>query len=154
MTLNGNGGTYGDLASAEIFRDFTGDPALEATLPGPQETLAALGGPEGEINGVPYALNANGVIYNVDVFEELDLEVPGTWSELIETAEAVEAAGRTPFYFTWQEAWTTLPAFNAVTQNTTGRDLLARAHQRRHVVRRGVAGRHGQDAGAHGVRAG
>ena len=29
MSLNGNGGTYGDLALAEIFRDFTGDQALE-----------------------------------------------------------------------------------------------------------------------------
>jgi raffinose/stachyose/melibiose transport system substrate-binding protein len=120
MTLNGNGATYGDLASAEIFRDFTGDPALEATLEGPQETLAALGGPEGEMNGVPYALNANGVIYDVAFFEELDVDPPRTWSELISAAETVEAAGRTPFYFTWAEAWTTLPLFHAVTQNTTG----------------------------------
>lgn len=123
MTLNGNGATYGDLANAGIFRDFTGDPALDATTEASQEVLNDLGQIPGETNGVPYATNADGIIYNKDVFEELGLEVPTTWDELIAVAEAVEAAGLVPFYHTWREAWTTLPPFNPLAQNLTPDDF-------------------------------
>lgn len=126
ITLNGNGATYGDLASAELFRDFTGDPALEATAPAPQDILNALGNVEGETNGVPFALNANGVIYNMDIFDELGLSVPTTWDEMIATAEVVQAAGKVPWYLTWKDAWTTLPPFNALAQNIPPDDFWPR----------------------------
>jgi raffinose/stachyose/melibiose transport system substrate-binding protein len=129
MTLNGNGGTYGDLANAGIFRDFTGDPALEATTESSRQILNDLGQMAGETNGVPYATNADGVIYNKDVFEELGLEVPTTWDELIAVAEAVQAAGKVPFYHTWREAWTTLPPFNPLAQNLTPDDFWERRAQ-------------------------
>lgn len=117
MTLNGNGATYGDLASAGIFRDFTGDPALEVTTQSSRDVLNALGSMPGETNGIPFANNANVVIYNVDIFEELELEIPTTWDELLETARTVQDAGYVAFYHTWREAWTTLPPFNALAQN-------------------------------------
>jgi len=126
MTLNGNGAAYGDLATGEVFRDFTGDPALEATNPATQDILNALGGVDGEANGVPFALNANGVIYNMDIFDELGLSVPTTWEELIATAEAVQAAGTVPFYLTWKDAWTTLPPFNGLAQNISPDDFWPR----------------------------
>jgi raffinose/stachyose/melibiose transport system substrate-binding protein len=117
MTLNGNGATYGDLASAGIFRDFTSDPALADVTDSSLAVLNALGRMPGETNGVPFATNADGVIYNVDVFAELGLAPPTTWQELIQVAQQIEAAGRLPFYFTWKEAWTTLPPFNPLAQN-------------------------------------
>lgn len=126
MALNGNGATYGDLASAEVFRDFAGDPALEATSPATQDILNALGGIDGETNGVPFALNATGVIYNMDIFDELGLSVPTTWDELIATAEVVRAAGTVPFYLTWKDAWTTLPPFNPLAQNIPPDDFWPR----------------------------
>ena len=43
MSLNGNGGTYGDLALAEVFRDFTGDQALENVSDASLEVLDGLG---------------------------------------------------------------------------------------------------------------
>jgi raffinose/stachyose/melibiose transport system substrate-binding protein len=117
MSLNGAGGTYGDLALAEVFRDFTGDPALEGIAEAPLEVLDRLGHVEGEINGVPLANNADGIIYNVDLFEELGLSVPTTWDELIDVAEQIKAAGLVPFYHTWKDAWTALPPFNPLAQN-------------------------------------
>jgi raffinose/stachyose/melibiose transport system substrate-binding protein len=123
MTLNGNGGTYGDLALAGIFRDFTGDPALENINEASQEVLNDLGRMPGETNGVPFATNADGVIYNKDVFAELGLEVPTTWDELLEVAQQVQDAGMVPFYHTWREAWTTLPPFNPLAQNLPPEDF-------------------------------
>jgi raffinose/stachyose/melibiose transport system substrate-binding protein len=119
LTVNGNGETYGDLATAGIFRDFTGDEALERTAPTYQQILADLGGQQGEANGVPYAVNANGMIYNTDVFDELGLEVPETWDELMDAAAQAQDAGVIPFYLTWSEAWTVLPPFNVLAQNLT-----------------------------------
>jgi raffinose/stachyose/melibiose transport system substrate-binding protein len=123
MSLNGDGGTYGDLALAEVFRDFTGDPALEDVSAASLEVLDGLGHVEGEINGVPLANNADGIIYNVDVFEELGLSVPTTWDKLIEVAEEIEAAGLVPFYHTWKDAWTALPPFNPLAQNIPPEDF-------------------------------
>jgi raffinose/stachyose/melibiose transport system substrate-binding protein len=124
MTLNGNGATYGDLALAGIFRDFTGDPALEAINPATVEILNSLGTyEEGETNGVPFAVNADGVIYNVDVFEELGIEIPQTRDDLLAVAEEVEAAGLVPFYHTWSEPWTLLAAFNPLAENLVPDDF-------------------------------
>jgi raffinose/stachyose/melibiose transport system substrate-binding protein len=123
MSLNGNGGTYGDLALAEVFHDFTGDQALENVSDASLEVLDGLGHVEGETNGVPLANNADGIIYNVDAFEELGLTVPTTWDELIDVAEEIEAAGLVPFYHTWKDAWTTLPPFNPLAQNIPPEDF-------------------------------
>jgi raffinose/stachyose/melibiose transport system substrate-binding protein len=126
MTLNGNGATYGDLAEAAIFRDFSDDPALANITPASVHVLNSLGtAGEGETNGVPFAANADGIIYNVDLFDELELIVPTTWGELIAVAEKIKAAGLVPFYHTWKEAWTTLPPFNPLAQNVVPEDFWA-----------------------------
>ena len=64
--------------------------------------------------GVPYATNASGILYNVDMFNELGLTVPETWDELIAVCEAVEAAGKTPFELTFADNWTCLPPWNSM----------------------------------------
>jgi raffinose/stachyose/melibiose transport system substrate-binding protein len=126
MTINGNS-EYGDLAKSGLLRDFTGDPALADTLPATREILNSLGQrtPD-ETNGVPFATNADPVLYNVSLFEELGLEVPTTWTEFIDLAAEVEAAGMIPFYHTWKDAWTTLPAFNALASNSVDEDFWTR----------------------------
>ncbi len=113
ITLNG-ARPYGQLAEAGVFHDFTGDPLLERINPAVQEVLADLGTYEGEVSSLGYVSNANGIIYNREIFAEHDLEPPTTWDELIEICETLEAAGVTPFYGTLADAWTTLPAFNGI----------------------------------------
>jgi multiple sugar transport system substrate-binding protein len=48
-------------------------------------------------DGVPYSLPINGNIqlfmYRTDVYDQLGLEVPTTWDEVVETGEAARAAG-------------------------------------------------------------
>ncbi len=113
ITLNANGG-FGKLAQAGVFYDFTDEPVLQTINPAVQEILAALGNKEGEVNGLGYVNNANGVIYNQEIFEEQGLEVPETWDEFIAVCDALVDAGITPFYGTLADSWTGLPSFNAL----------------------------------------
>ena len=113
ITLNANGG-FGKLAQAGVFYDFSDEPVLQTINPAVQEILADLGNKEGEVNGLGYVNNANGVIYNQDIFEEQGLKVPETWNEFIDVCDKLKAAGITPFYGTLADSWTGLPSFNAL----------------------------------------
>lgn len=64
--------------------------------------------------GVPYATNASGVIYNVDKFEELGLEIPKTWDEFIDVLDQIKDAGEQPFLMTYKDAWTSLCPWNSM----------------------------------------
>lgn len=113
ITLNANGG-FGKLAQAGVFYDFSDEPVLDTIKPSVQEILADLGNKEGEVNGLGYVNNANGVIYNRAIFEEQGLEAPETWDEFIAVCDQLQAAGITPFYGTLADSWTGLPSFNAL----------------------------------------
>jgi raffinose/stachyose/melibiose transport system substrate-binding protein len=114
ITLNGSG-YFGQLARAGVFHDFTGDPLVEEVNPAVQEILADLGTYNGEeINSLGYVSNADGIIYNREIFAEQGLEPPTTWDELIEVCEQLQAAGITPFYGTLSDSWTAMPAFNGI----------------------------------------
>ncbi|MBT2500756.1 extracellular solute-binding protein [Agromyces sp. ISL-38] len=114
ITLNASG-NFGQLAKAGVFHDFTGDPILDDINPAVQEILAELGTFHGdEVNSLGYVSNADGIIYNRDIFAEQGLEVPTTWGELIDVCEKLQAAGITPFYGTLTDGWTTMPAFNGL----------------------------------------
>ncbi|TYL53181.1 ABC transporter substrate-binding protein [Agromyces mariniharenae] len=113
ITLNANG-NFGRLAQAGVFYDFSDEPVLQTINPAVQEILADLGNAEGEVNGLGYVNNANGVIYNREIFEEQGLEVPETWDEFIAVCDALRDAGIVPFYGTLADSWTGLPSFNAL----------------------------------------
>ncbi|MGJ7440020.1 ABC transporter substrate-binding protein [Aquipuribacter sp. MA13-6] len=118
MTLNANG-TYGELASAGIFADLAALPVVDDIIPGYLDVVADLGrsGPDA-VDGLPYAANASGVLYNVELFEEHGQEVPQTFDELVATAEAFEADGVTPFYGMLGDAWTAQSPLAPLTAQT------------------------------------
>jgi raffinose/stachyose/melibiose transport system substrate-binding protein len=66
------------------------------------------------VTGIPYATNASGVLYNVDKFEELGLKVPKTWDEFMDVIDKIEAAGETPFLFTFKDSWTANCPWNSM----------------------------------------
>jgi raffinose/stachyose/melibiose transport system substrate-binding protein len=106
MTLNANG-TFGEFANARIFRDFSSEPVLDEVNPAYLEVIASLGrGGAEEVNGVPFAANASGLLYNRELFEEYDVAVPATFEELLAAAQTFEDAGITPFYGMLADNWT------------------------------------------------
>ncbi|GIG27793.1 ABC transporter substrate-binding protein [Cellulomonas marina] len=126
LTLNGNG-TYGELASAGIFADFAGTEVLDRVNPAYVEVVEALGASEpGAVNGVPFAANASGVLYNEELFAQQGVEVPTTWDELLAAAETFEAAGITPFYGMLGDAWTAQSPLAPLTAQDAPEDFFER----------------------------
>src|SRR6478752_4273193 len=123
ITLNANGG-FGKLAQAGVFYDFSNEPVLQTINPAVQEILAQLGNKKGEVNGLGYVNNANGVIYNQDIFDEQGLEVPETWDEFIAVCDALKDAGITPFYGTLADSWTGVQSWNALGAYTAQGDFF------------------------------
>ncbi|WP_432571475.1 ABC transporter substrate-binding protein [Kineococcus sp. SYSU DK005] len=60
-----------------------------------------------DVYGVPYG-NAfgGGIMYNRRVFEQVGVQVPTTWAELVAAAEKIKAAGIAPVIQTYQDTWT------------------------------------------------
>lgn len=126
LTLNGSG-NFAQLARADVFYDFSGEAVLDTVNPAIVKILTDLGtgGDGDEVNGIPFANNADGIIYNKDLFAEHGVDVPTTYDELIAAADTFKAAGVTPFFITLKDAWTSLPAWNALASNLPPDDFWA-----------------------------
>ncbi|KRQ86513.1 Multiple sugar-binding protein precursor [Caloramator mitchellensis] len=116
--------TYADLAKAGAFEDLTDSQELQKIHPQYVQMLKDISGLD-KVYAIPYAVNANAVIYNKKLFNELGLTVPKTWDEFIAVAEKTKKAGKIPFYFTFKDSWTTLPAFNVLAADTQGDSFFA-----------------------------
>jgi raffinose/stachyose/melibiose transport system substrate-binding protein len=119
--------TFKELAGAGVFQEMTDAPEVEQVETKYVEMIRQVSAQE-ELYALPYAANANGVIYNKALFAEQGLSVPQTWEEWITLCDEIKESGNTPFYFTFKDAWTTLPAFNALAANTQGEDFFAKRH--------------------------
>jgi branched-chain amino acid transport system substrate-binding protein len=62
----------------------------------PAAAIAAWATDDGTAFGVPFLAVSHGVYYNQDIFNELGLEIPTTWAELLTVAQALKAAGYIP----------------------------------------------------------
>lgn len=114
MSIGGNA-TYGELAREGVLYDFSDENTLDEIQPAYRDMLGRLVGTDVDGDfGVPYATNANGVIYNQGMFEEMGMEVPQTWSEFTSLLDEAQAEGIKPIQFTLQEAWTALPTWNSL----------------------------------------
>lgn len=60
----------------------------------------------GRTSALPYSVMAGSVIYNKEIFDEHGLEVPQTWSELLEVCQVLTEGGVDPFYGTFKDDWT------------------------------------------------
>lgn len=76
--------------------------------------LGATNRADGGVYGVPFAIQVIPVLYNVDIFEELGLEEPQTWDDLIAVAEALQEAGYYAFANGSSEPWTLETLFGGV----------------------------------------
>ncbi|MGH3516792.1 MAG: ABC transporter substrate-binding protein [Haloechinothrix sp.] len=74
--------------------------------------------------GLGNELEYIGVYYNTAIFEELGLEEPETFDELVDIAETVKAEGITPFAFTNQPGWPAFHLFSTFANNLAGADKV------------------------------
>lgn len=68
-------------------------------------TLDAARGADGELYGVPFAIQMQSFIYNTAVFEAAGLTPPTSFDEFTAAAEALKAAGITPIAFGARSGW-------------------------------------------------
>ncbi|MGZ4161500.1 MAG: ABC transporter substrate-binding protein, partial [Neobacillus sp.] len=113
----GGESTFGELAKAGVLKDVSKDSLIKDIQPSYIQMLKDVA-KSNKVFGFPYATNADAVIYNKAIFKELGIDVPQTWDQFMAACEKIKAAGKNPFYFTYKDAWTTLPAYDALAANT------------------------------------
>lgn len=67
----------------------------------------------GQVYGVPFAIQVLQMYYNKAIFRELGLSVPTTWEEFIAVNEALKGADYIPMALTGKDAWM-LPIFHTI----------------------------------------
>lgn len=79
--------------------------------------------------GVPYVANAAGVLYNKDMFQEHNWEIPSTWSEFMSLCEKIQSEGIQPLYFGFRDTWTCLAPWNSLAVSLTDADICAQVNR-------------------------
>lgn len=91
------------LNPEKYFVDLSDEPFVDKIMDSYKEVVSE----EGKIYGIPEGSSqVGGWLYNKRVYEELDLEVPKTWDELMENNEKIKEAGKVPVIGTHGEIWT------------------------------------------------
>lgn len=111
----GGDSTYSELQSAGVLVDLSDAEYVADINESYMDMLYMLNmDQEEKAYGIPYATNSSGIIYNKDIFEANGIEIPTTFTELLDVCEKLQAAGVTPFELTFKDAWTILPAWNSM----------------------------------------
>src|SRR5690625_1588835 len=120
----GGNATYGELAEAGVFHDFTDSDLLNEVQPSYIEMINKLVGQDEDATyAIPYATNANAVMYNKQKLDELGLDVPETWDDFIAALDTAKEAGEVPIYFTLKDAWTGMVLWNSLGGNLVDDDF-------------------------------
>ncbi len=91
-----------------VLADLSGLPQAQLIDPNIQALVTQYASFHGETSVLPYSVAAEGVIYNVDLFDKVGVSsVPTTWSEFLAVCEKFMSAKITPVYQTYGDTWTT-----------------------------------------------
>ncbi len=92
------------LNPAQNFVDLSKEPYMDKVLDTFKETVSD---DSGAIYGIPATSVMVGAwFYNKKVYEELGLEIPKTWDDLMANNEKIKAAGKTAVIGSYKETWT------------------------------------------------
>lgn len=98
-----SGSLFKALNPEEYFADLSEEDFVERLDETYKETVTV----DGATYGVPgESASAGGWMYNKEIYDELGLEVPNTWDELLENNDAIEEAGYTPVVASFGDTWT------------------------------------------------
>ncbi len=133
ITINGDF-SYGSIARSGVFYDFAPTGMLADVSDAIAAILPTLGrGGAGQVNGLPFANNGSGMIYNREIFDEHRLTPPTTWAELIAIADELTAKGVDPFYWGFRDSWTGAPMFSSISGNHLDGQVAAWYERRRRL---------------------
>jgi raffinose/stachyose/melibiose transport system substrate-binding protein len=91
-----------------VLADLAGLPQAQTIDPNIQALVTQYASYKGETSILPYSVAAEGVIYNVDLFDKVGVSaVPTTWTEFLNVCEKFKSKGITPIYQTYGDTWTT-----------------------------------------------
>lgn len=76
--------------------------------------LGATSRRDGQVYGIPFAVQSVQVLYNKKIFATLGLKVPQTWKELLQTAGKLKSSGYVAFANGTKDAWTLETLFGGV----------------------------------------
>src|ERR1700733_14264900 len=91
-----------------VLADLADLPQAKLINPDIQALVSQYASYHGETSVLPYSVAAEGVIYNVALFDKVGVSaVPTTWSEFLAVCERFKSANITPIYQTYGDTWTT-----------------------------------------------
>lgn len=112
IAMDGNS-IYTELAEGGYLMNLEKEKFIKSINEHYINMLYQINGSKGrEILGIPYAVNASGLMYNKAIFEKYGLTPPETWSELIDVCAVLKNAGIPAFAMSFGESWTALPVWN------------------------------------------
>jgi raffinose/stachyose/melibiose transport system substrate-binding protein len=83
-------------------------PQAQTINPDIQALVSQYGSYHGETSVLPFSVAAEGVIYNMELFDKVGVSaVPTTWTEFIAVCEKFKSKNITPIYQTYGDTWTT-----------------------------------------------
>ena len=91
-----------DFVDSGDTMDLTGLPILDRFPEGAFQGIVF----DGRTYAIPHEIQAMGVVYNRQIFEDLEIEIPRTISELKNVVATLNEAGITPFAVAYNDAWT------------------------------------------------
>lgn len=104
LCLYYSGALFRSLDPQAYFVDISGEPFVQAL----DETYLQAVTVDGKLYGVPAGtMYAGAWIYNVAVHEELGLQVPRTWDEMMDNCQKIKEAGLVPVLGAYDTSWST-----------------------------------------------
>jgi raffinose/stachyose/melibiose transport system substrate-binding protein len=90
-----------------VLADLADLPQAQLIDPNIQALVTQYASYHGETSILPYSVAAEGVIYNMELFDKVGVSsVPTTWSEFLAVCEKFMSAKITPIYQTYGDTWT------------------------------------------------
>ncbi|MDQ1147511.1 raffinose/stachyose/melibiose transport system substrate-binding protein [Bacillus sp. SORGH_AS 510] len=74
--------------------------------------------------GIPWSTDGKAFFYNKKIFKDLGIEVPKSWSELIDVSKKIKAAGITPITFGSKAPWTISHYIGTLNQLMVPQDVI------------------------------
>lgn len=112
-------GPFVDAGLFEPIDDLWAAEGLDQDMAAIQPTMTR----NGQIWGVPYSYYQWGIYYRKDIFDQLGIDEPQTWNELLFACTQMKLAGVTPFTIGTQFLWTAAGVFDYINLRTNGYDV-------------------------------